>query len=286
MTLNHSGPWRDDSVATNKGTLAASLQDSAEVLQNKHLVRAKMLQRNGANQTIHKNAHAVAMTVTGILDEPLRGYCYWDVVHGWVQRPLSPRQQHRLREYCPDLHFEDTVAWFDPHYWQRFELRQLSMAALKALIDYTDDEALLNYCEPVLDLLPPTRSTLDDTLVAFCMGFVQGWHLSKELAWYPEGCSTREFQRGRPKRGHWFHWYTDDECRIDGHPHCFHMQGRVQGAAGVRQVLKINKPSDLLRFDFLLDYWRKWLRFYTVDHEILGRFDSNRRSGRPLQRLR
>jgi hypothetical protein len=234
-----------------------------------------MLVRTIADQGVAANTHAVAVTVTGILDQPLRAFAYFDTVHGWLKQPLSLRQQTRLRRDCPDLWCDTCVAWFDYRYRQRLQLPQPSTATLKTLTEYSGDTALLNYGEFALDLLPPDRSTLNDLVAALFNSFAQRWHLGKQIKWYPAGFTTRPFEPDRPKRGYWFHGYWDEPCRIDGHKHCVHMQGRVQGAALLRRF-GIHRPSDLLSFD-LPNYWQDQLRLYRVDYERLGRFDSNRR---------
>ncbi len=239
-----------------------------------------MLVRNIPDATVHSNTspHHIALTVAGILDQPLPAYAYFDRVQGWLKQPLTIRQQAELRQYCPNLHVLNAVAKFDHRYRQRLQLPQPSAAAVELLIDCTDDDMLVNYNEIVLDLLPPNWWTLDSLFEVFCNGFWQPWNRGKERQWYPVGFSTRPFQRGQSKRGHWFHPYGDEPCRINDHPYCLHMQGRVQGAQFVRRVLRIKRPSDLLRFNFI-GYWRKWLRLYEVDYERLGRFDDNRRHG-------
>jgi hypothetical protein len=239
--------------------------------------------RDIPDRGVHANTYYIALSdlsVEAILDQPLSAFAYFDVLHGWLKQPLSIRQQDLLRRECPDLYIENKIAKFDHRYRQRLQgLPQPSTAALEMLIDFTGDDMLLNYGEIALDLLPPDLPTLDRLFGRFQHGFVQPWHLGKQMQFFfDDGVSTRRFEPGQPKRGLWFHWYADQPCRIDDHPFCLHMQGRVQGAQLVRSRLGINRPSDLLQFDFL-GFWRKRLRLYRIDFERLGRFDANRCSG-------
>jgi hypothetical protein len=223
-------------------------------------------------------------TVAGILDRPLPAFLYFDKLAGWLKYPLSIRQQARQREYCPNLYCLNTIAKFDRRYGQYLQLPQLTEAALQILIDSTDDDMLLNYGEIALDLLPPDSRTCDGLLDIFRHSFLQLWHGGQDLQAFHAGFSTRRFQRGKPKRGHWFYPYADKRCRIDGHPFCFHMQSCVQGAQFMRRI-GVHRPSDLLRFEFI-SYWRKWLRLYRPDFERLGRFDLNRRTGSSRRKAR
>jgi hypothetical protein len=234
--------------------------------------------RGGAlRRDYHRRKAPLAVTVTGLLDQPLPAYLYFDVVRGWVKRPLAIREQQQLRLECPNLYIDNITAKFDWRYQQRLQLPQPSEAALRLLIDFTDDDALLNYHEIALDLLPPERPSLGHLLDLFQHGFVQPWHAGHQMHWFADGFSTSRFTRGEPPRGHYFNPYADEPCRIDGHQHCLHIDSRIHGAGAARR-LGIHRPSDLLQFDFV-SYWRKWLRLYHIDFERLGRFDANRSSG-------
>jgi hypothetical protein len=219
----------------------------------------------------------VPLTVAGILDQPLPAWAYFDLLSGWVQRPLSERDQHRLLRECPKFSAGNTTAWFDPHYRQWLQLTQLTEAALHILIDATNDKMLLNRAEFALDLLPPDAASHHYLAQQLPHMLLQPWNVGREPQAFDDGFLTRPYEPGAAKRGHWMHHYADQPCRIDGHPHCLHLQSCVQGAALMRSR-GIHKPSDLLRFCSrdLIPYWQKWLRLYRIDLERLGRFDDNR----------
>jgi hypothetical protein len=205
-------------------------------------------------------------------------------VAGWLQRPLTLRQQQRLRQHCPGLYSENTIAKFDWHYRQRLQLPQPTEAALRILINCTHDELLLNRGEIALDLLFADRPSLGAIVNQLQHMLLQPWHSGHQMQAFDDGFVTRRYEPGQPKRGHWMHHYADQPCRIDGHPHCLHLQSCVQGAPLLRSR-GINRPSDLLDFDFV-SYWQQWLRLYRLDFERLGRFDANRCSGSTRQRPR
>jgi hypothetical protein len=226
----------------------------------------------------------VRLNVAGILDQPLRAYGYFDIIGGWVKRPLSLRQQQWMHQHCPGLYCENTVAKFDWHYRQRLQLPQLTEAALRILIDCTHNEMLLNRGEIALDLLFADRPSLGRVADQLPHMLLQPWHTGHGMQAFDDGFVTRRYAPGGRTRGHWMHHYADQPCRIDGHPHCLHLQSCVQGAALLRSR-GINRPRDLLDFDFV-SYWQQWLRLYQIDLERLGRFDTNSRSGSTRQRRR
>jgi hypothetical protein len=224
----------------------------------------------------------VRLTVAGILDRPLPAWAYFDLVGGWVQRPLSLRDQERMLRACPKFDARNIVAKFDHRYRQRLQLPQLTEAALRILIDCTGDEMLLNRAEIALDLLFPDRATLGPISNELPHMLLQPWNVGHEPQAFDDGFVTRRrSESGEPKRGH---PYSDQPCRIDGHPHCLHLQSCVQGAQLMRRR-GIHRPSDLLRFNFV-SYWQHWLRLYHMDVERLGRFDDNRCNHRSRQQPR
>jgi hypothetical protein len=253
--------FTDDHVRINTSTPDASLDSTAAVADRLR----------------------VRLTVAGIFDWPLLAWGYFDLIAGWLKQPLSLRQQHRLRQYCPDLHCQNIVADFDHCYRQRLQLKQPNEAAVRLVMDYSDDQMLLNSAEIALDLLPADCWAYDDLLVVFWNGFRQPWNQCKEMQSYPLGFSTRPYRRGYSKRGHYFRPYADQPCRIDGHPYCLHVQSCRHGAQFVRRAgsagsAGIHRLSDLLRFDFV-SYWDRWMPLYDLDYERLGRFDHNRHHG-------
>jgi hypothetical protein len=229
----------------------------------------------------------VRLSVAGILDRPLPAWGYFDLVAGWVKRPLIPRAHDQLLRACPKFDARNITAWFDHRYRQWLQLTQLTEAALRILIDATDDEMLLNRAEFALDLLPPDAASHGHLAQQLPHMILQPWNVGHEPQAFEDGFVTRRYEPGASKRGHWLHHYCDRECRIDGTPLCVHLQSCVQGAVLMR-CRGIHKPSDLLRFcrRDLVPYWQKWLRLYHRDLERLGRFDDNRWTGSSRQRPR
>jgi hypothetical protein len=211
--------------------------------------------------------------------KPVAIHFYFDKSHLWLTEPLDTRQLDALTPECRKVpyHDESKPAPFDRHYRQYLDL-QPSPEALRMLLAWRD-HAYINYVEPAFDLVFGNYFAAEWWTELFQNHFLQGHHrASMSVASYPDGgFSTRPHRHGKPRRGRWFHYYSDKPCRITHESHCFHFEGKHDGVAAVRR-LGIHSLADLVSFDFV-DYFTRSLKLYSVDLERLGRFERNRRSG-------
>ena len=172
--------------------------------------------------------------------------------------------------------------WSNPAY-QKLEIYQPNSAALRLLATLPDN-ASVAYIEVACDVIAPDESSLENISAAFQHGFLQPHRRKKRAQAFRAdsgrvtGITTRTNPNpGERRRGHWFQFYSDRPCKITGELHCFHFEGKYEGAQAVKS-LGIYHPRDLENFSFDEYFSKHASKLYCINHDRLGRFDDNRRS--------
>ena len=161
--------------------------------------------------------------------------------------------------------------WNPRRYRQQLDLHQPTAEALQLLA--TLDGLLINYVEVTREWVLADEAQKANWLKLFQHGFRQPWHGKMQGQQDDEGATTRRTPPDEPRRGHWYHWYSDHASKLTGELPCFRFEGRHEGAQAVRSI-GIHTPHDLLAFDFD-SYFAKHIRLYETDLARLGRYHHN-----------
>jgi hypothetical protein len=225
---------------------------------------------------------------------PLARYTYFDRVHVWLKKPLTPGQLKQIKAHCGDLYLAKRLCKFHLHYRQGLQLFQPTRQARKLLAALAStDEPMITYVEIAQDRVFEDQAEADACVEFFKDHFVQPWHRkSMGMQFYyhfgkidgedyfrnfPSSFTTRITPKGGRRMGHWFAGYSDDHCRLSGETPCFHFEGKYCGVRNLKRI-GIYDLSDLIDFDFN-NYFDTHITLYDLDLERVGRYHRNQQSG-------
>jgi hypothetical protein len=209
---------------------------------------------------------------------PIAALPHFDRLRVWPHPPLTNRQLASLdRECIGGVRPDNEPAWFNRRYRQKIDLFQPSPTALQLLGEFDEGVSLVNYAEIACNLIFSNELATARVVDDFEVGFLQPHHGKMRAEIYPQGFSTRRTpERGQRRAGRWFVFYGDRPCKLTDAPHCFHFEGRHEGADAVRRI-GINRAQDLGSFDFDA-YFTQRMVLHALDVERLGRYDANKSS--------
>lgn len=197
---------------------------------------------------------------------PREGYAHFDKITFRMRKKLTAKQMQLLRNNAEsvDQRIGRPIRGSD-HAWL-LTIVNPCQKALEFVARRSD--VFCNYVEAALDIPTRDKASGMQLVDVFDRHFVQPHHHNSET-------NTQEFgsyTRGN-KPGLRYVWYGDKPSKVSGQA-CLHVEARAHGLPAVRRI-GIRDPRDLLTFDHV-EFWRKRLNLFTIDHERLGRWHSNK----------
>jgi len=199
-------------------------------------------------------------------------HSYFDKIQVWRKSPISRDEYAFLTSQCGSVKVNNMLARFDWSYTQRLALYQPTKAVLEWLSGRND--VLVNICEVALDWIFDNQDDLERAY-----SFVDQ-HLVKKYHRLSHG--VRYFEQTRYTGPPWLATkavvYPDKPSRINGEPHCLHIDYRMSNRGAVRRA-GIEGPADMVSLDHRR-FWEDRLLMYALDPNKFGRAYHNHVEGK------
>jgi len=215
---------------------------------------------------------------------------YFDKVQVWLQVNITRKQEQILGSLCrpkPGRNLKRARAIkkrmsFHPEYRCRVHLFCPTREAIEYLIQLNQgNPVIINGLELACDWAGIDHRAAHEFLHKH---MVRKYRRGQEVKLIMKKSEAR--YDGAPRKRSLTVLYLDDCCRTTGELDCLHFEWKLKTRALV-QSIGVNKLEDLISFDHVR-FWRerfsRYLAFYRVNYERLGRLVRNRATGSRTQK--